>query len=178
MKLAAVQLDTIAREVGHNVHKAMLWGRQAFEQGAKFVFFHEGLTADYSPEPMRDGRSLDSIEVYGQDESVAEEGESLVLLAQAYDIDGAPVFGVAYSWDVSGTAYEEQGDLYRYEYDENEPEVVGANFGELRAEVSVHVGEGYVDSSNNVGCDSSGVGVGFGSAIASLLAAVSRKRKS
>ncbi|MSS73732.1 MAG: carbon-nitrogen hydrolase family protein [Candidatus Latescibacteria bacterium] len=65
MKLAAVQLDTTAREVSHNVHKAMLWGRQAFEQGAKFVFFHEGLTADYSPEPMRDGRSLDSIEVYG-----------------------------------------------------------------------------------------------------------------
>ena len=63
--LAAIQLDTVACEVRHNVHKAMHWGKRAFEQGAKFVFFHEGLTADYSPEPMRYGRSLDSPEVYG-----------------------------------------------------------------------------------------------------------------
>ena len=63
--LAAVQLDTIPREVNHNVHKAMNWVRRAFVQGARFVFLHEGLTADYSPEPMRDGRPLDSAEVFG-----------------------------------------------------------------------------------------------------------------
>ena len=65
MKLAAIQLDTIPCEVNYNVHKAMIWGKRAFDQGAEFVFFHEGLTADYSPSPMRDGRSLESVEVYG-----------------------------------------------------------------------------------------------------------------
>lgn len=65
IKLAAIQLDTVPCEVNHNVHKAMHWARSAFEQGAKFVFFHEGLTADYSPNPMQDGRPLDGAEVYG-----------------------------------------------------------------------------------------------------------------
>jgi len=64
-KLAAIQLDTIACEVRQNVHKAMHWARRAFLEGARFVFFHEGLTADYSPDPMQYGRSLDSAEVYG-----------------------------------------------------------------------------------------------------------------
>ena len=65
VSIAAIQLDTIAREVNHNVHKAMVWARDAFEQGATFVFFHEGLTADYSPDPMGDGRPLEGPEVYG-----------------------------------------------------------------------------------------------------------------
>ena len=64
-RLAAVQLDTIPCEVNLNVHKAMTWARRAFEDGADYVFFHEGLTADYSPEPMRNGRSLESWEVFG-----------------------------------------------------------------------------------------------------------------
>lgn len=65
LKLAAVQLDTIACEVNFNVHKAMHWAKRAFDEGAKFVFFHEGLTADYTPDPMRYGRSLESAEVFG-----------------------------------------------------------------------------------------------------------------
>jgi len=64
-KLAAIQLDTIPCEVNINVHKAMNWTRRAFDQGAQFVFLHEGLTADYTPEPLRYGRSLDSPEVFG-----------------------------------------------------------------------------------------------------------------
>lgn len=64
-KLAAIQLDTIPCEVNFNVHKAMGWAKQAFDKGTNFVFFHEGLTADYSPEPMRDARPLESAEVFG-----------------------------------------------------------------------------------------------------------------
>ncbi|MBI3920002.1 MAG: carbon-nitrogen hydrolase family protein [Armatimonadetes bacterium] len=64
-KLATLQLDTIAGEVAHNVHKAMNWAKEAFEQGARFVFFHEGLTADYTSNPMKYGRQLDSSEVNG-----------------------------------------------------------------------------------------------------------------
>ena len=64
-KFAVIQLDTIAGEVNHNVHKAMVWTRRAFLDGADYVFLHEGLTADYTSEPLRYGRSIDSIEVYG-----------------------------------------------------------------------------------------------------------------
>jgi predicted amidohydrolase len=63
-RLAALQLDTIPCEVNDNVHKALRWVRRAFEDGADYVFTHEGLTADYSPEPLRDGRLLESWEVY------------------------------------------------------------------------------------------------------------------
>jgi len=64
LQLTAIQLDTIPSEVNFNVHKALRWARQAFEKGAGYVFFHEGLTADYSPQPLRDGRPLESWEVY------------------------------------------------------------------------------------------------------------------
>ena len=37
-KLAVIQLDTIACEVNHNVHKAMNWTRRAFLDGANYVF--------------------------------------------------------------------------------------------------------------------------------------------
>lgn len=65
LKLAAVQLDTIACEVNFNVHKALHWTKRAFDEGAGFVFFHEGLTADYTPDPMAYGRALESAEVFG-----------------------------------------------------------------------------------------------------------------
>jgi len=65
VKLAVVQLDTIACEVNLNVHKLMNWTRNAFENKANFVFLHEGATADYTPDPLQFGRPLDSVEVHG-----------------------------------------------------------------------------------------------------------------
>ncbi len=65
LKLAVIQLDTIPCEVNHNVHKAMVWTRRAFLDGANYVFLHEGLTSDYTPEPMRYGRPVEGPEVYG-----------------------------------------------------------------------------------------------------------------
>ena len=78
-RLAAIQLDTVACEVRQNVHKAMQWARRAFMQGARFVFFHEGLTADYSPDPMRYGRPLDSPEVFGFQALARQHGGYIAL---------------------------------------------------------------------------------------------------
>ena len=58
VKLAVLQLDTIACEVNLNVHKLMIWTRKAFENQANYVFLHEGATADYTPNPLRYGRPL------------------------------------------------------------------------------------------------------------------------
>jgi predicted amidohydrolase len=79
MRLAAIQLDTIPMQVDRNVHKAMLWTRQAFDNGAKFVFLHEGLTSDYTPEPMRYGRPVESVEVFGFERLASEYGGYVAL---------------------------------------------------------------------------------------------------
>jgi predicted amidohydrolase len=64
-RFALVQLDTVAGEVAANVHKALHWTRRAFLQGVGWVFLHEGLTADYTAEPLQHARPLASSEVYG-----------------------------------------------------------------------------------------------------------------
>lgn len=58
-------MDSIAGAVDYNVHKAMNWTRRAFIDGADYVFLQEGLTADYTPEPLQTGRSVDGSEVHG-----------------------------------------------------------------------------------------------------------------
>ena len=65
MILAAIQLDTAPTDITSNVRKAMDWTRRAFDAGAGMVFLHEGLTADYSPDPIHYGRAVDGPEVYG-----------------------------------------------------------------------------------------------------------------
>jgi predicted amidohydrolase len=95
MKFAAVQLDTIAMEVNHNVHKALHWARRAFEAGAAHVFFHEGLTADYTPDPVRYGRSLHSHEVYGFSK-LAERYDGVVALGLNEVFEGRPYITCVY----------------------------------------------------------------------------------
>ena len=79
MKLAAIQLDTIPMQVDHNVHKALVWCRRAFDEGARFIFLHEGLTADYTPDPMRYGRPLESVEVHSFSVLAKEYGGWIAL---------------------------------------------------------------------------------------------------
>jgi predicted amidohydrolase len=95
LKLAAVQLDTVAMEVNHNVHKAMHWARRAFESGATHVFFHEGLTADYSPDPVRFGRPLHSHEVFGF-VRLAERYDGTVALGLNEVFEGRPYISCVY----------------------------------------------------------------------------------
>lgn len=92
------------------------------------------------------------IDLYGEEEDGSEEGDSLALLAQAWDAEDRPIYGVEYAWDRAGVEEPGLGDLYRYNYAEADEAVVGANLGEHRAEITIH-GEGWVDSSNNVGCE-------------------------
>ena len=74
MKLAAIQLDSIPTDVRGNVARGMTWCKRALDNGAKMVFLHEGLTADYAAEPLRVARPLKSVEVY-----------SFIELASRYD---------------------------------------------------------------------------------------------
>jgi len=78
-KLAAIQIDTIPGEVAYNVHKAMGWAFRALAGGAKYVFFHESLTADYTAEPVRHARPLESSEVYGFEHIASRLGGYIAL---------------------------------------------------------------------------------------------------
>lgn len=100
------------------------------------------------------------IELIGQDESTAEVPEDtddtatwLTVLGQAFTDDDTPVYGVAYAWNVGGVDEAGYGDLYRYEFDPEQPKTAIAEFNGLSAELDIHAGEGYVDSSNNLGCN-------------------------
>ena len=95
---------------------------------------------------------VDHIRILQKDESDAEKGEELTLLAQAYDSDGRPIYGVEYLWDVDGLQESGSGDLYRYTYSENEDRKLTAQFGDLRDSLDIHSSGGFVDSSNNLGC--------------------------
>jgi predicted amidohydrolase len=60
IKFAVVQLDTQPCEIDSNIKKSLSWAKKAFDNGADYVFFHEGLTADYTPEPLKYAIPLNS----------------------------------------------------------------------------------------------------------------------
>lgn len=119
---------------------------------------------------------IDDVAIFGRDERNASDGDWLVLLAQSYDSGGAPIYGVEYLWAVDGVLQPGVGDLYRYEFDRGAERVVEANFDGDVASVVADVGEGYVDSSNNIGCDHGG-GAAGGLAWLGVLALVRRRRE-
>ena len=109
MKLAAIQLDSVAGDVSQNVHNAMNWCRRAFDNGADFIFLHEGLTADYTQDPMTSGRHLDGPEVYGFI-MMAEEFGGCIALGLNEIWKGMPYISCVYI-DATGVV-----DVYRKSY--------------------------------------------------------------
>jgi hypothetical protein len=95
---------------------------------------------------------IDRVEIHGSDESHAKKDDYLVALAQAFDAQDRRIFGVEYSWSVDDVAAVGDGDLYRYQFKPGEPAMLVADDGTHAAAAQLHVGEGFVDSSNNVGC--------------------------
>ncbi len=86
------------------------------------------------------------------DEADAEGQHDGLVLAQARDEHGNAIYGVEVSFDLDGDGEPGQGDLFRYRHDPAVTSVLGAEFDGLRAETTIHSSEGFVDSSNDVGC--------------------------
>ena len=79
-RFALIQLDSIAGDVARNVHNAYSWCRRAFEEErVGWIFLHEGLTADYTAEPLQHARALESSEVYGFSALAARYGGHIAL---------------------------------------------------------------------------------------------------
>ena len=108
------------------------------------------------------------IELKGNNESKADDGDWLVVIAQAIDGDGERIFGIDFDWQIAGIDQHETGDMYRYEYDRAQTKTAIARFDELEVSAEIHADRGYVDSSN----DTLGCSVGGRSGWAGLLVLV------
>ncbi|MCO4745674.1 MAG: hypothetical protein KC912_12855 [Proteobacteria bacterium] len=116
-----------------------------------------------------DGEDLGQWEVEAVDESaIAEitlafeeqeiEDHWITVVAEAWTADGRRIYGVDVEWDREGVTEFGEGDLYRYRYTEGPSASLCARIGDVTSDaVQIH-GNGYVDSSNNIGCSSAGFG--------------------
>jgi hypothetical protein len=82
----------------------------------------------------------------------AENGQWLVVLAEAFDAQGRPVYGVTYTWNFGGKPEQGLGDLYRYEYEEGMHKLLTATHGGMSAGAMIEARKGFVSSTNRIGC--------------------------
>jgi MYXO-CTERM domain-containing protein len=102
--------------------------------------------------------ALADVVVLTQAEKGHKDGDWLVALAQAYDGNGERIFGVDYQWKVNGMAQASEGDLYRYRFKQGLFEMVQAQRGAHVDGAMIQSDEGFVDSTNKVGCAVGGSG--------------------
>ncbi|MBX3275596.1 MAG: hypothetical protein KF729_35380 [Sandaracinaceae bacterium] len=125
--------------------------------------------------------AIDRVELHGEDERGARDGDPLVVYAQAYAADGTPIYGVEYAWDLDGRAQEGLGDLFRYNFDSTRRRMLGAHHDDLDAFAEIQAREGFVDSTNRIGCSAApGARGPLGASLAVLAAAalaLTRRRR-
>jgi MYXO-CTERM domain-containing protein len=95
---------------------------------------------------------IDQVELLGESTSGVKEGRLLTVLAQAMDVDGESIWGVAFDWDLDGEDEPGEGDLFRYVFDPSVSSVLGAEYDGRRGETTIAGDEGFVASSNNIAC--------------------------
>ena len=118
--------------------------------------------------------AIDRVELHGMDESTAYESEDLVVLAQAYDVASVPIYAVEFEWGMDDKTEPWEGDLYRYEYNPEDPHTLSADVDGIGSSVTIH-GRGYVDSTNNIGCSAVGGAGGLAGLLVGLLGVLRRR---
>ena len=135
---------------------------------------------DFDVEVVPDS-AVAEVELVGEVERDADDGDTLSVLAQAYDADGEPIYGVTSPWDVDGARQLGDGDVYQYTYAGAAPATLGATFGDVNARADIHLGSGTVGSSGNIGCSVTPgllgtIAVALPAALAALALASRRRR--
>lgn len=99
---------------------------------------------------------LAGVRILGEDEGGAKKDQLMVAFALANDSAGRAVYGVEYSWQLGGKTSAGMGDLFRYRYDAQRPQMLTASAmnatGQMSAQAMIHASSGFVDSTNRVGC--------------------------
>lgn len=98
---------------------------------------------------LEDSETIDHLTLTGQSESGREDGDKVVVLAQALDADDETIWGTAFDWDLNGATEPGEGDLFRYKFERSKWSTLAASFDGQRVEMDIQGVEGVVDSSNN-----------------------------
>lgn len=136
----------------------------------------DGATVEARTIEVVPASAVADVVILSESERKAEDGEWLVLLAQAYDNMGRRIFGIAYDWEVDGARQTEAGDLYRYEFKEGARRSVKASTAGHSDSVTIQSENGYVDSSNEIGCQAGGA-TGGGAGLVAALGMLGRRRR-
>lgn len=96
--------------------------------------------------------SIERVELLGESTSGVEEGTLLTVLAQAITAEDEQIWGVGFDWDLDGEPESGEGDLFRYVFDPTVSSVLGAQYDGRRGETTIAGDEGFVASSNDIGC--------------------------
>lgn len=122
--------------------------------------------------------AIADVVVLTQSENGHHDGDWLVALAQAYDGNGERIFGVDYTWNVNGATQTGDGDLYRYQFKQGLFAMVQAQRGLHSDAAMIQSDQGFVDSSNKVGCTAGGSGSLVVGLMGLGLVVVRRRRRS
>jgi hypothetical protein len=102
--------------------------------------------------------AIETVSLVGESEKHASTGKALTVLAEAFDSTGNNIYGVDYSFTANGVVQNgaggdpAQGDLYRYRYDSQDDVTLEATHGTLSDGIMIRSSGGFVDSTNNLGC--------------------------
>lgn len=130
---------------------------QALELGTYAVDLYAGdVAVGHGVVEVVDESAIDDFELIAESTAGAHDEEILAVLAQAYDAEGNPLYGVEYAWDLDGVDQDGYGDLFRYAYDREATAPLGASRNGVRQEITIHATDGWVSSTNDIGCSTAG----------------------
>jgi MYXO-CTERM domain-containing protein len=141
-------------------------GRHTIELAAN------GIPVGHFPVLAVNDDAVEGVILHGESESGAHNGEWLVVLGEAVDIEGNTVYGVNFKWTLDGLLETRTGDLFRYEYEQHLPRKLTANYRGMAAVTEIHAGFGFVDTTHDVGCTATGASAGRSSALFLMLLAL------
>jgi uncharacterized protein (TIGR03382 family) len=121
-----------------------------------------------------------AVELHGR-EGDQRAGDSLTILATAYDAESEPVWGVPFTWSLDGAPVTGDGDIFTYTYDPASARelVLDANGASETTTIHAAADSASVGSSASVGCNAAGkntAGWPVLAAIVALLGAAFRRR--
>lgn len=119
---------------------------------ATIDFLANGETVDSVTFMIVQPGDIDRVELLDEATGNADEGELLTVLAQALDVDDQPIWGVEFDWDIDGDREPGEGDLFRYWFDPTASSILAAEYDGHRGETLIQGNEGFVASSNDIGC--------------------------
>jgi hypothetical protein len=140
--------------------------------------FVDGDRARAVPVTIVGAASINEVTILTNEEG-AEPGDGLVALAQSFDTERRRIFGVEYEWTIGGLVEDGAGDIYRYTYASDQPQMAVDRFGDKSGQHLIHSSGGAVDSSNDIGCSATPGGTDLTSSLwlaAPLLLLLRRRR--